>query len=179
VTYAPPDPVLPAGRPPWRRTTAAAAILLVNVGMATGVQAALGRQLAANELATGQVGGASINVIMEDGWFGRETHGRDVWAWSKGESTLLLRLSGKQPATITLRFGVRGLGTRTVTARIGERAVWRGVVGEEAAFVKIADLALQPGRNAIVFQSDVPGVLESTGPEARALTFALYNPRVE
>ena len=157
-----------------------AAFALVNLALAGGVLAAFDRQLAPNELAAAHAGGSKVRVVIGDGWFARETDGRDMWLWSKGTATLLLRVDAAQATTpVTLQFAMRSLGVRTVTASIGGRIVWQDRVGEPLAPVEIAGLALPGGTTTIVFATDEPGVPESAGPEARALTFALYNFRLK
>ncbi len=177
------SPAMPAPAPKgagFRRPVALAGFLLVNAGVAGVLLTLLSHQLAPNELARAHVGRGDVSAVIGDGWFGRETDSKNMWVWSKGESALLLRVNAKQPTTaVTLRFSVRGLGARTVTAKIGGRVVWRGNVGEQLAPVEIADLALPAGVTALVFTTDTPGVPESTGPDARPLTFAVYAVRMK
>jgi hypothetical protein len=155
------------------------AILLVNLGLAGALLTALNRQPPRNQLGSAMIGGAAISVLMGDGWFERESYEDDIWAWSKGESTLLIRSEGKVARSVTLRFGIRALGRRTVTASMGDRVVWHRLVGDEALGAEITDVVLPPGTTALVFQTDSPGIAESAAPGARALTFALYNPTLE
>jgi hypothetical protein len=178
VSTAPNDapgarPVHPPKGAHWAR------LLAANLAAAAAVWTLLDRQLAANELASVRTGGATINVLLGEGWFGRETYGREVWAWSKGEATLLLRVSGREARTGTLRFNMRSLGARHVTATMGGQIVWRAQVREEADRGEIAGLSLPPGTTAIVFRTDTPGVPESAVAGARPLTYALYNPELD
>jgi len=154
-------------------------VVLLNLGVATGVAGILGSQPAYNQLGRARIDDADVRVLMGEGWFGRENHGNDVWAWSKGEGVLLLRCDARQPKTVTLRFSVRVHGARTVTATWGDRVVWRAFVSDDAGPVEIANVRLESGTAAIVFHTDAPGVPESTNPGARALTFALFNPQVK
>jgi hypothetical protein len=159
----------------WRRLVLGS--FVVNAVAGVLVFGAMNRQLAANQLAAANLKGGRVTVLIGDGWYGRESHGRDVWVWSQGESALLLNLDGTQPCTTSLSFTLRGLGDRTVTATVDNRVVWRGRVGEEPQAVEIAGLALLPGITRILLQDDAPGVAESPAGDARALTFAVYNPR--
>lgn len=167
-------PALPA---PWtpRRI---ALFGLANIAVAAGVVALLERQLAANELAAGTVGGARVRVLLGDGWHGRETLREERWAWSKGDSTLRIRVEAAEPRTIKLRFDLRSLGSRSVSARIDHRVIWRAALRDGVESVAIAGLLLPPGTTDIVFQTDAAGVPESSAPGARALTYAIYNPEV-
>lgn len=178
VPYNAPDTMSTAAGSTGRRRTATTAVLLANVALGGAVFVAMDRQPAANELGGGTVRGDKVRVLLGEGWFGRESYEGDVWAWSKGESALLLQLDAKESRTITLRFSIRGVDTRTVTATMGERLVWRTVVGEQTDLVEITGLILQPGTTRIVFRSDTPGTPESTAPGARTITYALYNATV-
>jgi hypothetical protein len=141
---------------------------------------AFSRQLAPNQFDVARAGGGEVSAIIGDGWFGRETDGRSSWVWSKGESTLFLRVKGQTAATAaTLRFGVRGLGERTVAARIGDRILWQGPVKGELSRVELAGLLLPPGVTTITFTTSAPGVPESAEKSARALSFALYDVRLQ
>jgi hypothetical protein len=177
VTYGVPASGFITGGTSFGRRTYAA-ILLLNLAVASGVLIIFARQLPANQLAAARIAGVDANIYLGPGWFGRESHGRDVWAWSTGESTLLLRLSGGESRTATLRFSIRGLGGRTVTASIAGSVVWRASVPEHITVAEITGVRLQPGTTEIIFQSDTPGVPESDDASARKLTFALYNPAI-
>ncbi len=171
---------VPAPSPaPSRRRTALAGLALTNAVAAAVTLALLGRQPAANELGRGRVEGATIRVLLAEGWFGREQHGADTWAWSRGPATVLLHADGAVGRPVTLRVTLRALGPRLVTARVGDRVVWRGAVGEAHAEQAISGLVLSAAPLRVWFDTDAPGVPESAAPGARALTYALYNPRVD
>jgi hypothetical protein len=155
-----------------------AAIGILNGIVAMGVLAALGRQLADNEFAAARVGGATVSVVAGDGWFERETGGGQTWRWSAGAATLWLRVNGA-PSPIALKFGIRGLGARSVTARIGPRIIWHGQVGSDLTEVEIGPIAVPAGFTAIALVSDEPGVRESANPDARELTYAVYDLRLK
>jgi hypothetical protein len=110
-----------------------------------------------------------------EGWFGRESDGRSTWVWSRGKSDLWVLVGGTRPVTVGLGFRVRGLGDRLVTARLGDRTLWRGAVGAEMVSASLPELTLPPGLSTITFLSEAPGVAESPQADARALTFALYD----
>jgi hypothetical protein len=56
--------------------------------------------------------------------------------------------------------------------------MWHGRVGETFVPVDMPGLKLQPGLNSVTFTSDSPGIAEAPRPDARLLTFALYDLRV-
>jgi hypothetical protein len=164
----------------FRRRAALAGLFVANVAVAGTILTALARQLAPNELAAAHVGGGDVSAVIGDGWYERETDGRNLWVWSQGESTLLLCVSPHPAATaVTLRFRVRGLGTRMVSAKIGDRVVWREQVGEQWTSAEIVGLPLSPGVNRVVFTTDAPSMPESANPGARALSFTLYDVRLK
>ena len=174
-------PAGPAGAPLAEEVRSKRAMLLpvvLNAAGAAGLLIGLGRQLPANQLSAARIDGAGAGVFVGEGWFPPEKHGRDVWCWSKGESTLRVRLESADAAPVTLRFDVRALGARGVTARINERTIWQAELGDEAKTVEIRE-TLPGGATDIVFQTDAPGVLESDHPLARRLAYAIYNPRLE
>lgn len=176
--FAPSDSVpRPLASPVRRRLIAA--LLVANLGVAAGVIAAMNRQLAGNELAAARIDGGRVRVLLDEGWFGRETHEGQTWAWAKGPATLRLQFDGSRATTVRLRFTLRSLGARTVTARRDNQEIWRETFGDEAREVAITALVLEPGSNAIVFHTDEPGVPEAPDQYARALTFAVYDPTIE
>lgn len=174
ATTAPIEGVNYSGRLPGRAWKGLIALGLVNLAVAGGVLTLLNRQLPDNELAVVQAGGVKVAVIVGDGWFERETGGGETWRWSKGASTLWLDPADRNPPPFTLRFGIRSLGRRTVTARLGGRVVWHGQVGEAREEIQIGPLELPAGLTPLAFSTDEPAVLESASPGARALAFALY-----
>jgi hypothetical protein len=117
-----------------------------------------------------------VQVLIGPGWFGRESDGRSTWLWSRGNSAIILRSSA--PNRVTLRYGMRALGKRIVTASVGDRVVWRGTIGEGMSSVEIEDIPVPAGATVLSFKTDSPGVAESPGGGGRALTYALYNPQL-
>jgi hypothetical protein len=166
-------PARPVGRLPRVATVG------VNVAIAGIVLSLFSRQLAGNEMTAARIGGGRTSVVMGEGWFPRETDGRSHWQWSRGEAVIFLHRQGEAPAPVTFRFEVRGLGQRRATLAWGERVLWQGVVAEALAVVEIPGVIVPAGMTELRFSTDAPGILESNAPGARALTFALYNPRLQ
>lgn len=152
---------------------------VANVGVAGTVLFFLGRQPAADELAVSYRGAQRLSLATGPGWFPRESMGNEYWIWSQGESSLLLRHTGEETRTVNVHFGIRGLGERTVMARMEGRAVWKGAVSSQFEEVTIPGVALAPGQTSLLFTTDTPGIPESATANARALTFALYNLRLD
>jgi len=169
-----------SGRTLRRPGVVLAGFVLLNLA-GTGVLLSLfARQLAPNEMARARTGGREFSAVLGEGWFAREGRGSDLWVWSRGESRLLLRADGSPAAgPFTVAFGLRSLDARQVTAKIGDRIVWSGVAGPMLSQVRIPGLQLSSGDMTLVFTTDRPGVPESGATGARALTFALYHPRIE
>lgn len=152
----------------------------VNLALALGSVTLLSRQLAANEFDAARIGGNEVRASLGAGWFGMERAEGERWAWSEGASTLLLHAPpAARGSTVKLRFDVRGLGRRAVTVRAGERGLWRGAVGEEFVRVVVSGVTLESETTAVHFETDAPGVAEAPNPDARKLTFAIYNLRIE
>jgi hypothetical protein len=165
-------------RPAWRRG-AICLLIAANLGATLLLARGLSRQLAVDELVRGNLSGADIHIGTGAGWYAPESDGRETWEWSKGKSELWMLVSDAKPVTMGLNFRMRGLGSRIVTARIGERLLWSRRIGEAFASVELPGLTLQPGLNTITFTSDSHGIAESAQPDARALTFALYQIRMK
>ena len=91
-------------------------------------------QRAENERAVRRFGLAEMSATLGEGWFALEKHDRDEWAWSSGRGTLPVYVSGRSIGPVTLRFALRGVGSRTVTVRAGTRTLWQGAVGERFGF---------------------------------------------
>jgi hypothetical protein len=154
-------------------------VLGLNGAVAALVVGLFSRQLAPNELAAANIAGERTSLVAGDGWFPAETDGKSQWRWSKGDSVWFIDRRGTQPATVTLRFNLRGIGQRTARITSGERVLWHGPVHENLGVVEIAGVAVAGGTTELQLTTDTPGVLESAAPGARALTFAVYDPEVK
>ena len=152
----------------------------VNLALALGSVAVLSRQLAANQFDAARVAGGDVRVTLGAGWFGMERAERERWAWSEGTSTLVLHSAPAGAGrSVKLRFELRGLGRRAVIVRAADRELWRGIVGEEFVGVTLPPIVLQSGTTVLHFETDTPGVAEAPNADARKLTFAVYNLRIE
>jgi hypothetical protein len=160
------------------RTRAALAwLILGNLGIAAGFLVL--RDFPANtlELSAGRSGGVATVVQIGDGWFGAERTSKHLWSWSSGRSQLVIETWAEAPVVARLDFSLRTLAPRTVVIRQGDLELWRGPVGEMAAAHSVS-VRVAPGRTLLEFSTDTPATRESTAADARALAFALYDPRL-
>jgi hypothetical protein len=160
------------------RTRAALAwLILGNLGVGAGFLVLRDFPVNTHELFAGRTGGAATVIQIDSGWFGAEHTPKHVWSWSSGRSQLALRTWADAPVQAQLDFSLRSLAPRTVILRSAERELWRGQVGEKTARFSIP-LTLLPGDTRLEFSTDSPAIRESANADARALAFALYDPRL-
>ena len=160
------------------RTRAAFAwLILGNLGVGAGFLVLRDFPVNTHELFAGRSGGAATVIQIGPGWFGAEHARKHVWSWSSGRSQLALRTWADAPVQAQLDFGLRSLTPRTVFLRSPERELWRGQVGEKTTRFSIP-LRLEPGDTRLEFSTDSPATRESPNANARALAFALYDPRL-
>jgi hypothetical protein len=130
-----------------------------------------------NEFAAGRLDRGSYLVQLDSGWYGVERVKRHVWSWCSGKGELRVAITPDNKAPLHARFGLRALTPRTVEIRTGGKVLWRGPVGEKLQTIALPEL--EPGVTTLQFSSDAPPVREGDGADARALGFAVYNPRIE
>ena len=160
------------------RTRAAFAwLILGNLGVGAGFLVLRDFPVNTHELFAGRSGGAATVIQIGTGWFGAEHARKHVWSWSSGRSQLALRTWADAPVQAQLDFGLRSLAPRTVILRSPERELWRGQVGEKTTRFSIP-LRLEPGDTRLEFSTDSPATRDSPNANARALAFALYDPRL-
>ena len=102
---------------------------------------------------------------------------KHVWSWSSGRAQLTVETWADTPVTAQLEFFLRALAPRTVVIRHDGRELWRGPVGDKTTRHAVS-LRLAPGRTVLEFSTDTPATREGPAANARALAFALYDPRV-
>ena len=130
------------------------------------------------ELAAARGHDAACVASLRDGWFGRESDGRQDWFWSRGKSTVALEAWPKRDGAARLEFALRGISPRTVIIRADGREIWRGEAGSAVTSRQVVTIPLTNGRAAIEFASDAEPVREGPSPDARSLSFALYDPHL-
>jgi len=160
------------------RTRAALAwLLLGNLGIAAGFLMLRDFPLHSREFFVGQNHRADAIGQIDTGWFGIERDQKHVWSWSSGRSQIVVETWSDEPVTAQLDVSLRALTPRTVVVRQADREIWRGPVGEKLTRNSLS-FPLARGRTVLEFSTDTPGTPEGPEPKARALTFALYNPRL-
>ncbi|HKF44935.1 MAG TPA: hypothetical protein VKG01_17700 [Thermoanaerobaculia bacterium] len=130
------------------------------------------------ELAAARAHGAAYVASLREGWYDRESEKRVEWFWSRGRSTVALEAWPKRDAAVRLEFALRGMSPRTVVVRQGDHELWRGEAGDAITSRQVVDIPLAMGRATIEFSSDAEPVREGPNPDARLLSFALYEPRI-
>jgi hypothetical protein len=151
-------------------------LLLGNLGIVSGLHSL--RDLPySRELDAHRSGGAISFVQIKTGWSAAEQDSDHIWSWASEQANLALVLRADIPRTGVFSGSLHSLVPREVTIRLGNREVWRGRVDSPRARFSFP-VALLPGETPVTFSTDTPGVLESDGPRARRLAFALYNPRL-
>ena len=160
------------------RTRAALAwLILGNLGIAAGFLVLRDFPVNTRELSAGRSGGVATVVQIGDGWFGAERTSKHLWSWSSGRSLLVVETWAEAPVVARLDFSLRTLAPRTVIIRQAGLELWRGAVGEIAAGHAVS-VRLAPGRTLLEFSTDTPATREGPAADARALAFALYDPRL-
>lgn len=152
-------------------------LLLGNIGITSGLLAL--RDLPyTRELAATRSSGAVSLVEIHEGWAPVERNWKHTWSWAAEKAVLSLELRAEGPRTATFSGEIHSLTPRTVTLDQGDKLLWRGRIDGPRVPFSIT-VQLVPGANPLVFATDMPGVIEGDGPDARRLAFALYNPRLK
>jgi hypothetical protein len=160
------------------RTRAALAwLILGNLGVTAGLLTFVDVPNDSREIFAARSHGVATLVHVDAGWFGAEHTLRHVWSWCEGRGELNFETWPLTPLTGQFEFSLRSLTPRTVVVRQAGVELWRGPVGDKAVRVTFP-LALGAGRTRLEFSSDTPGTRESPNADARALAFAIYDPRL-
>lgn len=160
-----------------RRRAALAWLVLGNLGVGSGFLVLRDFPLSTHELFARRSGGVSTVIQIDTGWFGVEHAAKHVWSWSSGRSQLALHTWSEAPVAVQFDFGLRSLAPRNVILRSADRELWRGQVSDKVTRFSVP-LQLAPGTTSIQFLTDSPATRESPNADARALAFALYDPRL-
>jgi hypothetical protein len=187
------------GRPVWEGNPGAATRVLLPMGLAFAALAVRERArpawlLAGNltvlsgvlalwhvpegprELGAGRLEHGAYLVRAEDGWFGRESTWRHVWSWSAGSAGLAVETWPRSHLPLKGRIGLRALSPRTLEIRQGAALLWRGEIGLKRRWIELKTVrAGEPLR----FTTDAAPIREGSGPDARPLGFAVYDPSFE
>jgi len=169
-------PELDAGLIPTGSRSRAALFFAANFAGALTLTTLLARQPAPGEMAVGHGRMRGVTVALGEGWFAPERHGRDHWAWSAGRAAVVVHAGApRNGKSVTLRFGLRSSGARTVTVTVAGRTLWQGMVAGALVPVELADIGSPSGLVRLEFSTDTPGKSEAPGDGGRVLAFAIYN----
>jgi hypothetical protein len=158
-----------------RRRAPLVLLLVGNLGVLSGLYALTDHPYDDRELLAQRRGSAACIIRLGDGWFDRESGPRHLWAWSAGDSRLDFESWPRTGRTLEFGFRLFSLAPRTVVIREGGRELWRGAVGPHVVPVQIP-VATASGHAQVEFDTPEPGVPENANPDARRLTFGLYDP---
>jgi len=160
-----------------RRRAGFAWLVLGNLGVFAGLLMLRDVPADPREIAAARASGVGVVARVGEGWFGRETTGRHTWFWSGGRGSIELEAWPKTAASIALEFALRSPDARAVALRAGGREL-ASFEADAAPRQHTVIVPLEHGRATIEFTSAAPPVRESASPTARALSFALYDPRL-
>jgi hypothetical protein len=124
-------------------------------------------------------GMVAATVEVRQGWFNPEQNSHHRWVWAESRGRLDVSTwprSAQVEARITVRL--LGMTPRIVYARVGDREIWRGSVGQKLTLVELPPLPVTGGHLELEFETDARPVLENARPDARRLGFALYDPMI-
>lgn len=111
--------------------------------------------------------------LFGSGFYRRESSNNDTWNWSKNTSEIKLYNFSNDILTVTLSFEILGINSRDITVTVGNDVVYRGKVSAEKTVPVVKKIMINPGFNALKFQSDKANVRLSTDP--RKLAFRVMN----
>jgi len=152
-------------------------LLAGNLGVGAGLLALRDVPFDNGEVAAFHEAGVAGLAREGAGWYGAEHSGRHLWAWSDGRSDLTIATWPQDDRTLELEFSLRALTPRVVTVRQNGREIWRGTADARRSDGRLT-IAVAAGRAELNFATATPAVAESADPGARALAFALYDPKV-
>jgi hypothetical protein len=81
--------------------------------------------------------------------------------------------------TAHVQLGLRAISSRTVEIRQGDALLWRGTIGGARQSIEFDGMRLDPAGIQLTLSSPDAPVKEGPDSGARALSFAVYNVRVE
>lgn len=129
------------------------------------------------QLAADRSGSQAAIAREGAGWYGIEESARHVWLWAERSGAIELETWPKSRVRVQVRFEMRALDQRTVTARVAGQPVWSASIGT-ARSSHVFELELTGGRGTIEFHAEKPPVHDPAA-DPRALGFALYDLHLE
>jgi phosphoglycerol transferase len=111
-------------------------------------------------------------------WYALEASGDQDWRWSSGSAELVLHNAAASEQRATLTFQVTSPKRRHLTIVEGHAPPKELSLNGDAAPTDVElPVTLNPGRNIIRFETDLPGELQANG-DPRRLAFCLRNFKV-
>jgi len=162
-----------------RRRAGLAWLLAGNLAVCSGVLALWNVPATPRELAAGRTGDGAYLVQLSEGWFGTERARSHAWAWSAGRGELELKFWAPGRDTVRVSLGLRSLATRPLEIRQEGRVVWRGEVGLKPQQIRFSLHRSATGVTKLEFVASGEPVRESPNADARPLSFAVYDVRVD
>jgi hypothetical protein len=162
-----------------RRRAGLAWLLAGNLAVFSGVLALWNVPTTPRELAAGRAGGGAYLVQLGDGWFGTEHDRSHAWAWSAGRGGLELKFWAPGRDTVRVSLGLRSLAPRPLEIRQAGRVVWRGAAGLKPQQIEFFLRCSATDATKVEFVASGEPVRESVGADARPLSFAVYDVRMD
>lgn len=178
IISTPVEAMSPTIRPAKSQRTRLISFALVNASLALGFFWSVNQQLARDELGAGYVKGKRISVLLDQGWYGQETHGKRVWSWSRGNATLVVNVPGKTPVSVNLKFGAVSVVPRKLRLVLSGRVLLSTQVESTLQPISVENINLEPGLNTIELQTDLPPVKSPRTNDEREFGFALHSMKV-
>ena len=163
-----------------RRRAGLAWLLAGNLAVFSGVLALWNVPTTPRELAAGRAGGGAYLVELGDGWFGTERNRSHAWAWSAGHGGLELkfRVPGREEA-VRVSLALRSLAPRPLEIRQEGHVVWHGEVGPKPQPIEFSVKRSATDATKLEFVASGEPVRESADADARTLSFAVYDLRLD
>jgi hypothetical protein len=132
-----------------------------------------------HEFAAGRTANGSFTASLGAGWFpvehGKKTH----WAWSGKTGEVQLDVWRAKQTVANLQFHLRAIARRTIEIKQDNTVLWRGVVDTTRQLVEIPVGVITSGRVVVEITTTALPILENSSEDARALSIAIYDVRVE
>ncbi|HZL46582.1 MAG TPA: hypothetical protein VFC28_10180 [Opitutaceae bacterium] len=161
-----------------RRCRAPAAWLLAgNLAVVTGILSAFYPPDPPSDMAAIRAAGVARLSGTDQDWMAGERSPRHTWSWSRGSTRLNLETWPHASQLLLADFTLRSLTPRIVIIRQDGQELWRGTVSRNYTRARFS-CRLTEGHALLDMVTDSPAVLERSGPEARTLAFAVYDPRL-
>ena len=162
-----------------RRRAGLAWLLAGNLAVFSGVLALWNVPTTPRELAAGRAGGGAYLVELGDGWFGTERDRSHAWAWSAGRGGIELKFWAPGREGVRVSLALRSLAPRLLEIRQEGRVVWRGEVGPQPQRIEFPVKRSAKDATTLEFVASGDPVREGAGADARPLSFAVYDVRMD